>query len=214
VLEHREVMPVGSNASTKIDVRILAATHADLLKRVDERQFRHDLFFRLNVFEIHLPALVNRTEDVALLANHFLLTLGSSCIVSEEALAFLKARPWPGNIRELRNAMEHAAIVARGGTIRPEHFPPPIGTAVAPGFAGRVEQLIREWVHESSKDNEPTDLYDKMLALVEPSLLDEVMKSTDNNRVAASRRLGLARATLRKLIAKYRGTADDEVEDE
>jgi two-component system nitrogen regulation response regulator GlnG len=216
VLEHQEVLPVGGSVPTKINVRVLAATHTDLLKQVNAGQFRHDLYFRLNVFEVHLPTLRDRPEDIPLLCDHFLRRFGNGGALPEETAAYLRSRTWPGNVRELRNALEHAAIVARGGPLLSEHFPPPVTVGGAETVAQKIGALVRDWVRERSQgDVEPKELYDELLRCVEPALLDEIMRQTNNNRVASARRLGLARATLRKLMAKYRppdevGDDDDE----
>ena len=215
VLEHQEVMPVGGNTPTRINVRILAATHADLLKQVAAGAFRHDLYFRLNVFEIHLPALRDRPEDIPILADHFLRSFGARAGFTEATASYLRSRVWPGNVRELRNALEHAAIVARGGPLLPEQFPPPAAVGGPATIAARLGSLVRDWVREQGQEAEPTALYDDLLATVEPPLLDEVLRQTNGNRVSAARRLGLARATLRKLIARYRAAeeAGDDTEE-
>jgi len=217
VLEHQEVSPVGGGVPTKINVRVLAATHTDLLRQVNAGQFRHDLYFRLNVFEVHLPALRDRPDDIGTLTDHFLRRFGANPTVSEETLAYLRSRTWPGNVRELRNALEHASIMSRGGPLLPEHFPPPVAVGGAETVAERIGELVRDWVRERSQGQvEPAGLYDELLRFMEPALLDEVLRQTNSNRVAASRRLGLARATLRKLIAKYRApeeAAEDEDEE-
>src|SRR5205823_7873062 len=124
VLEHNEVLPVGGTQAQPLKIRILSATHQDLVRNMAEGQFRHDLFFRLNVFQVHLPPLRERPEDVVPLAEHFLRRLdGRTLPLLPAAAAFLKAQSWLGNVRELRNALEHAVIVARGGPLLPEHFP-------------------------------------------------------------------------------------------
>lgn len=130
VLERQEVQPVGSAESQRVNVRIISATHADLTAAVAEGKFRHDLFFRLNVFPIHLPPLRERGHDLVLLAERFLaqFTAGQAKPLSAETINYLKSRRWPGNVRELRNAIEHAAIVSRGGTVSPEHIPPELPT--------------------------------------------------------------------------------------
>ena len=123
-----------------------------------------------------------------------------------DTVAFLKARPWPGNVRELRNALEHAAIEARGGPLRPEHFPEP-STATGPASTvERLRSLVAEWVREQVQaldGREPADLHLKLIEAVEPAVLDEVLRQVDGNRLVAARWLGLARATVRKLIRKY-----------
>jgi two-component system nitrogen regulation response regulator GlnG len=207
VLEHNEILPVGSNHSQPLNIRILAATHQDLERRVADGSFRHDLFFRLNVFQIHLPPLRERTEDILPLAEHFLLRIEPVALpLLEQTRAFLTAQAWPGNVRELRNALEHAAIVSRGGPLLPEHFP--VFTA-GPTPANATEHLtaaVRQWLAERIQENaarEPIDLYGELLRCVEPALLDDLMRRVQGNRQMAARWLGLNRATVRKLLAKY-----------
>jgi two-component system nitrogen regulation response regulator GlnG len=209
VLERQEVQPVGASESQTVDVRIVSATHADLALAVREGRFRHDLFFRLNVYPIHLPPLRDRVDDIPLLAEHFLRQFGVVNLpfaLPADTLAFLKARPWPGNVRELRNALEHAAIEARGSPLRSEHFPAP-STATGPvSTTERLRSMVTEWVRErvqSLEGVEPADLHQKLIEEIEPAVVDEVLRQVDGNRLVAARWLGLARATLRKLIRKY-----------
>ncbi len=214
VLERQEVIPVGAGEASPVDVRIVSATHADLSAAVRDGRFRHDLFYRLNVYPIHLPPLRDRVDDIPALAEHFLRKFGvanPAAILPADTLAFLKVRPWPGNVRELRNALEHAAIEARGGSLRPEHFPEPAAVSGPAGIADRIKSLVAEWVRErtSNRDAEPADLHQQLLDTVEPALLDEVLRQLDGNRLAAARWLGLARATVRKMIRKHHPTAEE-----
>jgi two-component system nitrogen regulation response regulator GlnG len=210
VLERQEVLPVGSGEPVKVDVRIISATHADLAAEVAAGRFRHDLYYRLHVYPIHLPPLRERREDIPLLAEHFLRRLGipePERRLPEETLRYLQSRSWPGNVRELRNALEHAAIEAHGGPILPEHFPPPLPLDSPASWNQRFQELIAQWVRQQCQADGPQpppgDLYQQMLQLVEPVLLDEVLRHTQGNRLLAARYLGLARATLRKLLHKY-----------
>lgn len=219
VLERQEVTPVGGAEATAVDVRVVSATHADLSAAVREGRFRHDLFFRLNVYPIHMPPLRDRGDDVALLADHFLRRFAGSsspAALPTDTLAFLRSRPWPGNVRELRNALEHAAIEARGGPVRPEHFPSPT-EAAGGSVSDRLRSMVVEWVREEVRvvgKTEPAELYQKLLDAVEPAILDEVLRQLDGNRLVAARWLGLARATVRKLIKKYHPAADEPDGDE
>ena len=218
VLEHQEVMPVGGNVSTKINVRVLAATHQELLKQVNAGQFRHDLYFRLNVFEVHLPALRDRMEDIPILADYFLRQqLGNhDCTLPPETMSYLQSRSWPGNVRELRNAIEHASIIGRGSPLLPDYFPAPVSIAGAESIPQRVGSLVRDWVRDQmqkARGSEPSNLYDELMKCVEPALLDEVLRQTNSNRLVSARWLGLARATLRKLIAKYHPVDEGEEEE-
>ena len=121
VLQEGEVRPVGSNKTVKVDVRVVAATHRDLVAMCKQGTFREDLYFRLNVVKIELPPLRDRDGDVRLLARHLLVgigeELGRDLDVSDEALDALEAWSWPGNVRELENELRRAAVFC-DGTIR------------------------------------------------------------------------------------------------
>ncbi len=221
VLEHGEVFPVGSNQAQPLNIRILSATHRDLPRLVAEGQFRHDLYFRLNVFEIELPPLRERGEDIPLLAEHFLSRLeGAARTLQPETLRYLQSQSWFGNVRELRNALEHAAIVARGEPLQPEHFP---HSASDPGPSTPTEQLaamVHRWLADrirAAGNEPPSELYDQLLRCVEPALLEEVMRRVQGNRWVAAQWLGLNRATVRKKLGLYGlagrgGGAEDESE--
>ena len=207
VLEQNEVLPVGAGQPQPLNIRVLGATHQDLSRCVAEGRFRHDLFFRLNVFEVHLPALRERPEDIEPLAEHFLRRFAPASVpLSPQTLQFLQALPWFGNVRELRNALEHAAIVARGGPVLPEHFP---SLSAGPGGLAPVDRLtsaVRDWLAEHVRargKDAPAELYAELLRTVEPPLLDEVLRRLNGNRWVAAQWLGLNRATVRKKLAIY-----------
>ena len=207
VLEHNEVLPVGGTQPQPLNIRIIAATHQDLARCVAEGRFRHDLFFRLNVFQVHLPPLRERPEDVEPLAEHFLRRFEPRSLpLAPATLKFLQSLPWFGNVRELRNALEHAAIVARGGPLLPEHFP---SFALDPSPAtpaAQVDAAIRRWLADRVREKgtePPAELYAEMLRIVEPALLEEVMRRVQGNRWAAAQWLGLNRATVRKKLGLY-----------
>lgn len=123
-----------------------------------------------------------------------------------ETLRFLQSLPWFGNVRELRNALEHAAIIARGGPLLPEHFPT---SGSAPGLstpADEVASAVRKWLADrvrAAGSAAPTDLYAELLRVIEPALLDDVLTRLGSNRWAAAQWLGLNRATVRKKLALY-----------
>ncbi len=207
VLEHNEVLPVGGNQPQQLNVRVLAATHQDLERRVAEGAFRHDLFFRLNVFQIHLPPLRERREDILPLCEHFLRRFEPHALpLRPETATFVTNLPWLGNVRELRNALEHAVIVARGGPLLPEHFPtfnPNLGPATP---AEQLASAVRAWVLDrlrGPKSGPPAELYAELLHSVEPALFDEVMRRVTGNRWVAAQWLGLNRATVRKKLTLY-----------
>jgi two-component system, NtrC family, response regulator len=127
-LEEREFERVGGNKTFKVDVRIVAATHRDLKKKLEEGTFREDLFYRLNVIEIHIPPVRERPGDIPLLAHHFLRKYADANgkdikVISDDVLALLLAHDWPGNVRELENAMERAVVLTSEGVLTPSHFP-------------------------------------------------------------------------------------------
>ena len=127
-LEEREFERVGGNKTFKVDVRIIAATHRDLRKKIEDASFREDLYYRLNVIEIHVPSLRERTGDIPVLAHHFLRKYSEANGkdirgISDEALALLLQHPWPGNVRELENAIERAVVLAREAVLTPSDFP-------------------------------------------------------------------------------------------
>jgi two-component system NtrC family response regulator/two-component system response regulator HydG len=126
-LEEREFERVGGNKTCKVDVRIVAATHRDLKRKLEDGSFRDDLYYRLNVIEVTIPPLRERGGDVPLLAQHFLeryaAANGKTLAFSDEALALLLQHRWPGNVRELENAIERAVVLADGAALTPLHFP-------------------------------------------------------------------------------------------
>ena len=140
-LQEHEFERVGGNETLKVDVRVVAATNRDLLRRVEEGLFREDLYYRLNVFSLHVPPLREHPSDVPLLAMYFLerqarenqKTLEG---FTPEAMTILTRHTWPGNVRELENAVERAVVVARGSSITPEDLPPALASQPAAQSAG------------------------------------------------------------------------------
>jgi two-component system NtrC family response regulator/two-component system response regulator HydG len=127
-LEEREFERVGGNKTYKVDVRIVCATHRDLQKRISEGAFREDLYYRLNVIQIHIPPLRERGNDIALLAHHFLRKYADANgkevrSIADPALGALLRHPWPGNVRELENAIERAVVLADQPVLNEAHFP-------------------------------------------------------------------------------------------
>ena len=128
VLESGEIRRVGDNQTFSVDVRLICATHRDLAEMVAAGEFREDLWFRINTFEIHLPPLRDHQEDIPALAEHFLRRFLASLRphdipFSPEALDILVSHPWPGNVRELANVIEHATILCDQLPITPQHLP-------------------------------------------------------------------------------------------
>jgi two-component system nitrogen regulation response regulator GlnG len=217
-LEHGEVLPVGSSKPVQTSFRLVSATHQDLLSKVREGTFRHDLYFRLCTFQINLPPLRERKEDIPLLIAHFYQLLSAHQPhgnFTPEAIAAAQARPWHGNVRELRNAVEHALIVARQGPILPEHWPPPMQPIIKAGnhdepVEVRLKSIIREWANQRLlSGEEPRALYDELLQQIEPPLLAAALEKSKGECMGASRWLGMHRTTLRKKMDQY-GLQGDE----
>ena len=203
----------GSAAPTATDVRVIAATAQDLAAAAAAGTFRADLFERLRVLSIDVPPLAARPEDIEPLARHLLARHvarqpqpAAMPPMSADFLAALRDRDWPGNVRELKHAVEYAAVVARGGTLRPEHLPapaaiasPPAATPLAAATAA-LTAATKEWAaaarHEFGDLPEP-DLHLRASTLLEAALLREVLAHAGGNRTAAAKLLGLDRATLR-----------------
>jgi DNA-binding NtrC family response regulator len=186
-LQEREIIPVGGTKPRKIDVRLIAATNADLEKAVAENRFRPDLFYRLNVIQIRLPALRERKEDIEEMVEHFLrkLTAGKEPkTLSKEARECLLLYDWPGNVRELENVIERAVILTDDGVISPEDLP----ERVLQGGKGRGSLVI---------DN-PTMTLDEL----EREYILKVLHHTGGQKKRASEVLGINPSTLyRKLLA-------------
>ena len=211
-LEHGEIWPVGGDAPRHADFRLISATHQDLRQRVAEGEFRHDLYFRLVTFELELPALRDRIEDIPLLSQHFLDRLAartgpSRATLDRETIAELERRPWFGNVRELRNAIEHALVLSRGGIIEPGHLPPaalPLLAATASGVDGGLKPLIEAWGRSQLESvTDGAELYQQFLSLTEPSLFKVVLDHHRGQVAAAARVLGLHRTTLKKKLDEY-----------
>lgn len=211
-LEHGEIVPVGSDKPRTIDFRLVSATHQNLSEKVAAGTFRHDLFFRLVTIQIELPPLRARGADILELTEHFITNLTTQNqlprpTLSKKAEAELNRRQWHGNVRELRNAIEHAVIIARGGQIELDQFPPPAPPAGVPSDGtptATLAQLIQQWADARLReDGEREDLYERFLSLVEPPLLNATLKHEFGQCTSAARKLGLHRHTLRKKLDQY-----------
>jgi two-component system nitrogen regulation response regulator GlnG len=214
-LDSGEVVPVGGTQPITTNFRVVSATHQDLLRKISEGTFRHDLYFRLSVFHIELPPLRERRDDIPDLVQHFVARIragapGDHPTVTEDALAEMKRRPWFGNVRELRNVVDHALIMSRGGAILPEHLSPPIAAELIQGSSrestslGRIKELIYEWSRDALKDPARSNqAYDELLRIVEPPLLRAAMEKHGGNCAAAARELGMHRVTVRKKLDQY-----------
>lgn len=208
VLEYGEVLPVGADRPVMVDFRVISATHQDLRRRVAAGKFRHDLYFRLITFEIEIPPLRERRDDIRALAERFLDLLAAKSASTRPSLSpaathDLENRHWYGNVRELRNALEHAVILAHGGQILPEHLPPPVSSSIT-AYAieeDELDSLIQRWTEfHLQQSPDATDIYSHFLKVVELPLLRAAMEHHHGQCAAAARQLGIHRTTLRKRL--------------
>lgn len=193
VLQEREIQRLGSSDSIPIDVRVIAATNADLLSKVEDGRFREDLYFRLNVVPIHLPPLRERFADLPMLARHFVAKICALEDLEEKhlsraALARLEQHHWPGNIRELENTIERAvALSGRREELIPADFLLPLVMKKMPASAGELSNLT---LPESGLD------FELIVAGIERNMIDQALRRTNGNKSAAAELLGLKRTTL------------------
>jgi transcriptional regulator with GAF, ATPase, and Fis domain len=199
VLQEREFQRLGGTRTLRADVRVVAATNRDLAAMMGRGHFREDLFYRLAVFEIRVPALRDRPEDVLLLAEFFLDDLGRSmgrpaAGISRDAREWLLAYPWPGNVRELRNAIERAILLCDGGLVTRDHLPAVVGrpeaTRTVPGAS-------------SLDPAAPFPAGGVDLEGLERSFVEKALQQTRGNKSRAARLLGLTRAQLYSRLEKY-----------
>jgi DNA-binding NtrC family response regulator len=181
VLESGEIRRVGENKTTLVDVRVVCATHRDLQAMVAEEEFREDLMYRINPFEIHLPALRERVQDVPDLARHLLARHrkrpASEALIADDAIEVLLSHVWPGNVRELANVIEHATILCDSGPIRAEHLPPQLYSRQLQGAARGKRGVIT-------------------LRDLEMDAIHEALERNDGNKPKAADELGISLKTL------------------
>jgi len=197
VLQEREFQRLGGTRTLKANVRIVAATNRDPKRAVQAGLLREDLYYRLGVFEIHLPPLRERPEDVLVLAQGFLEEIGSSIGrpssgISEDAAALLREYSWPGNVRELRNTIERALILCHGGLVTREHLP----ASLVPAPAVTVAEAVA-----ADPDGFPTG--GVQLEAVERDLVEKALAQAGWNKSRAAKLLGLPRGRLYSLMRRY-----------
>ncbi len=187
VLQEREFERVGDSHTTKVDVRVIAATNSDLTRMVAEGQFREDLFYRLNVIPVQLPPLRERKEDIPLLVQHFLETLrpGVTLTVSQDAMRRLMSFLWPGNVRQLENAIERAVALSAGRT--------QIDVADLPTEVQQAQESALTTAVTLPEDGLDLDVF---IANIERDLIQRSLERTGGNKGQAARLLNLKRTTL------------------
>lgn len=205
VLQERRFEPVGGDRAREADVRVLAATHRDLRREVEAGRFREDLFYRLNVFPIHIPPLRERVEDIGLLARHFLARFGEEmgkrvAGFTPAALAALEAHRWPGNVRELQNYVERAMILARRELIDVGDLPPEVAAPSRRESAGASAMVTND--------------LDAEMERLERAYIEEALRRAGGVQAQAARDLGIAERSLwhrvKRLGVKVRKTGKDD----
>jgi two-component system, NtrC family, response regulator AtoC len=193
VLQEKEVRPLGSNQAVKVDVRIIAATNRDLEAEYRAGNFRKDLYFRLDVVTIHLPALRERRSDIPMLVHWFLErhAKGSGIQVTGAAMKTLLQYDWPGNVRELENCIERATALGDGKLIHFSDLPPSITSQVSPASRASLEL-------PGNGTLSATDLEE-----IERATIARVFEQVNGDKVMAGKMLGISRATLYRKLKRY-----------
>ncbi|RMG33170.1 MAG: PAS domain S-box protein [Planctomycetota bacterium] len=207
VLQERQIRRVGDERPIPIDVRLITATHRDLTELIREGRFREDFYYRIHVFEIHMPALRERREDIPLLVEHFMREFSETYgkpirSLARDALQRLMEYHWPGNVRQLRNAIEHAFVVAQGSAITLFDLPPEIRTPSAlsptsPGAGNRARTAA------ASRATAPASRPFTAQETEERERIRAALQRTGGNKTAAARLLGISRVTMWKKCRKY-----------
>ncbi len=195
VLQERKIERLGSSLPIKVDIRVICATNKDLQKLVEQNRFRDDLYYRLNVINIHMPPLRDRKEDIAALVEHFLAkhrysATAQPAAISEEALKRLTEHGWPGNVRELENVVERAVVLSRGQVITSRELP------FGDHEAGE---------HEDENDDASVErsFFKKSVSQFEKDLIMKALKDAVGNRSKAAEMLGIYRRLLYAKIKEY-----------
>ena len=196
VLENRNVRRLGGTRDIPVNARIIAATNKDLLKSVEEKTFREDLYYRLKVFQITIPPLRDRKNDIPALANHFIRLFNSQFgkrvqPIDEKVVQALIQYNWPGNVRELRNVMERAVILESNNTISIKDLPREIRD-----LKSSIEQGSDEY--DFKLPEQGISLYE-----LEKQVIAQALQKTNYNQTRASKLLGISRDTLRYKQKKY-----------
>lgn len=214
VLQDQQFERVGGNEMVRTNVRLIAATNRNLAEMMRLGTFRSDLYYRLNVYTIHLPPLRERAGDLPLLINYFLTRFGREFDkevhqVAPDALDLLLAYPWPGNLRELQSILKHAVVEATGPVIMSDFLPEPLrgatprahSTAVRATADAQSDDELMHFIQRRMREGSH-NLYEESMQRIDRTLLTEVLKQVDGNISRAATILGISRSTLRlKLTA-------------
>ena len=202
---------VGGSETIHTNARLIAATNQDLEQAIEDKEFRSDLYYRLNVYTIKLPPLRERGEDIALLANHFLLRFAKeigkeSTGLAKEAMELLMQYRWPGNVREMQCAVKHALLEATGPVIVSALLPDFLrGASVDTQTLNKEAAASNHGINFATLTHErlqkgSDDIHRELISMAEREICAEVLKYTDGNLTQAAKRLGITRTTRRARI--------------
>ena len=207
MLQDQTFERVGGNETIRTNARLIAATNRDLQKAIEENEFRSDLYYRLNVYAIHLPPLRERGNDIRLLVKYFLRRFACELSknitgIAPEAMELLMRYHWAGNVRELQSVLRHALLEATGPVIVPANLPDFLHAETSTSTAGPdaetktqssdFAQLTRQRLQEGSNE-----IHHELIGIAERQIFAEVLQHTDGNLTQAAKRLGITRTTLR-----------------
>lgn len=201
VLQEREVERIGGVRPIKVDVRIIAATHKDLKELIEQKQFREDLFYRINVVSVNLAPLRERPEDILLLVEHFVKIASGKAGkeikgLTPKAMTAMKNFKWPGNVRQLQNIIEGASVFTRGNMIDVENLPEEIRL----GFAPESTTGTFDWIENQINDGRTLD---EVVAQIEKEIIMRMLKAAEGNQSKAAQMLGIKRGTLQYKLKTY-----------
>jgi len=202
LLQEREFRPVGSLATRKVEIRVIAATHRDLAREVEHKTFRQDLFYRLNVVTLRLPPLRERTQDIPLLIESFLKRLGATHKVTNECGEALVSYPWPGNVRELQNCLERMVAMNSGPLLQTADLPSALQTHLE---ARRCGALSVAAAVNGAAPPRPAAPQSGIIPLteVEKHAILNALEYTKGDRAMAALLLGIGRTTLYRKLKEY-----------
>jgi DNA-binding NtrC family response regulator len=204
VLEDRRFRPLGGEEEVPLRARVLASTHVDLVRRISEGRFREDLFYRLNVVNIEVPALSERGDDVIQLLHAFASSFKRRLRFTDAAIQWIRMRPWPGNVRELKNAVERLALLSESDTIDVPVLEEFVGLNVMDS-AREIDRMARSILALPSRIGSKLDV-------IERAVLHHAVEITGGNKSAAARLLGVHRKFLERRLD--RATETDDIEEQ
>jgi len=209
VLQEQSLQRLGGRETIPVDVRVLAATHHDLETAIREKAFREDLYYRLNVVAITLPALRQRKEDIPALVRYFLSKYGpelgnASPSIHPEGMEFLQSHTWPGNVRELENVVRKALLLAQGYTVNVDHVRSALHKDASRGHAEAL--TLGDYIGDllaAAQRGEAADVHARLLESAERELFRQAIELAHGNQAKAARWLGVSRITMKAKLVQF-----------